>query len=75
MFDQIVFGTLLILATVLASVAIYAVLEGLLGRNRPWLHREPHLPKLILALAVSVVFSAGDDHRQRLDLGPGLPVA
>ncbi len=54
---QIGLGTLLILATAMASAVMYWGFEALIGRRRTWLHREPHYAKLAFVLAAAVLFT------------------
>ncbi|MBD3679898.1 MAG: two pore domain potassium channel family protein [Rhodobacteraceae bacterium] len=56
MLVQLAIGTALILCTVVVAGAAYWLLEAILTRLHPWLRREPHGPKLMLVLCVSVTW-------------------
>lgn len=59
MFIQIALGTFLMLLSVVIAGAAFWALEVLLARTRPWLTREPHRPKLMLVMSVTVVWVLG----------------
>lgn len=53
---QIGIGTVLLLLSILISGASYGAMELVMIRMRPWLAREPHGPKLMLALSAAAVW-------------------
>ncbi|WP_102107370.1 ion channel [Oceaniglobus roseus] len=57
MFLQIALGTAVILVTVAVGGAAYWALETLLARHAAWLHREPHGPRQMLVLCLSVIWT------------------
>lgn len=56
MFIQIALGSTLLLASVLIAGLTFVVMEWLFLRMRPWLVREPHLPKIMLVLLVAALW-------------------
>jgi hypothetical protein len=56
MFVQIALGTALMLLSILIAGVSYWLMELLLLRQRPWLTRAPHRPKLILVLGIAAVW-------------------
>ncbi len=59
MFIQIALGTALILLTVLGTGLSFFLLEKLFSRVNNWLLREPHQPKLMMMLSVTVLWVLG----------------
>ncbi len=59
MFIQIALGTALILLTVLGTGLSFFLLEKLFAWVNHWLLREPHQPKLMLMLSVTVLWVLG----------------
>lgn len=59
MFDQIAFGSVLMLTTILFTGATLLVVEALIRRLHPWLTREPHGPKLATLLIGAAVWVMG----------------
>ncbi|SFP34142.1 ion channel [Tranquillimonas alkanivorans] len=57
MFLQIAIATTLILLTIVVGAGAFWALEWLLSVRQKWLHREPHGPKLMLVLCLSVVWT------------------
>ncbi|MEZ5913615.1 MAG: ion channel [Paracoccaceae bacterium] len=53
---QILIGTLLMLISIVIAGFSYWAMEIALNRARRWLTREPHRPKLMLALCVAAVW-------------------
>lgn len=56
MFIQIALGTFLMLLSTLVAGAAFWGLEVLLAHSHPWLTKEPHRPKLMLVLSITVVW-------------------
>lgn len=56
---QIALGTFLMLLTIMIAGGAFWVLESFLARSHKWLTREPHRPKLMLVLCVTVVWILG----------------
>jgi len=56
MFIQIVFGSLLIIVTIMIAGASYLVMEALFVRYHAWLVRRPHAPKQMLVLCVTALW-------------------
>ncbi|MDQ7080985.1 MAG: ion channel [Paracoccaceae bacterium] len=59
MFIQIALGTALILLTVLGTGLSFFLLEKLFAKVNDWLLREPHQPKLMMMLSVTVLWVLG----------------
>lgn len=57
MFIQIALGTVLMLATIIIGGLSLWLMESILARIRPWLHREPHRPKMMLVLCVAAIWA------------------
>jgi len=50
MLVQIILGSALLLISIFIAGASFYVLELVLDRAKPWLHRAPHRPKLVAVL-------------------------
>lgn len=59
MFTQIALGTFLMLMSIVVAGGAFLALEILLARSHPWLTREPHRPKLMLVMSITVVWVLG----------------
>ncbi len=53
MFIQIAIGSAVMLASILIAGVSFGIMEWLFLRLRPWLVREPHLPKVLLVLGLA----------------------
>jgi len=56
MFTQIAIGSVLLLLSILIAAASFWVMEWAFVRQRDWLARPPHRPKLILVLIVAAIW-------------------
>ena len=56
MFTQIAIGSVLLLLSILMAGASFWVMEVVFVRQRVWLARPPHRPKLILVLIVAAIW-------------------
>lgn len=56
---QIAIGSALILLTIVIAGVTFYLLEMIFARAQPWLHREPHGPKQMLVLCLSLVWTLG----------------
>lgn len=56
---QIAIGTVLIIASIVIALISFWLLQALLARPRDWLAREPHRPKLLLVLCITVLWILG----------------
>lgn len=56
MFTQIAIGSVLLLLSILMAGASFWVMEVVFVRQRVWLARPPHRPKLILVLVVAAIW-------------------
>ena len=56
---QILVGTVLMLACLLVAGVSFWMMEVVLLRALPWFVREPHLPRLMLALMIIAIWSLG----------------
>ena len=61
MFLQIALGTVLMLMSIVVAGVAFLFLETFLMRSQKWLSREPHQPKLLLVMVVTVVWILGMD--------------
>ena len=59
MFLQIALGTVLMLMSIVVAGVAFLFLETFLMRSQKWLSREPHQPKLLLVMVVTVVWILG----------------
>lgn len=59
MFVQIALGTVLMLMSIIVAGVAFLFLETFLMRSQKWLSREPHQPKLLLVMVVTVVWILG----------------
>lgn len=59
MFLQIALGTVLMLMSIIVAGGAFLFLETFLMRSQKWLSREPHQPKLLLVMVVTVVWILG----------------
>ncbi|MFC2966950.1 ion channel [Acidimangrovimonas pyrenivorans] len=57
MFIQIALGTVLMLITIVIGGASLWLMESVMQRATPWLHREPHRPKMVIVLCVASVWA------------------
>ncbi|TMV68930.1 two pore domain potassium channel family protein, partial [Thioclava sp. BHET1] len=57
MLIEITLGSVLMLATIVIAGGSFWAMERLYRRNAAWFLREPHLPRLMLALCIAAVWS------------------
>lgn len=57
MFAQILVGSCLMLTSILVAGISFWFMEVMLARVTPWFLREPHRPKMMLALSLAAIWS------------------